>query len=194
MKQKKVILSMMTAACIAAMLGGCGQNQTTGNRGDSTINQNNNAAAMPGEETDNTTQAQFTELTVRFGNSGQPFTMHLLDNATAQTIADYVGTSDWRLPIYDRDDTLDYSVMEYYDIPSRYDIPSDNPQTVTEAKAGDVYYSDPNRIVLFYQDAEISEEYTKIGTFDATDDFISAVENNPVLEGWGNKIIQISRP
>ena len=62
------------------------------------------------------------------------------------------------------------------------------------AKSGDVYYSDPNRIVLFYQDAEISEEYTKIGTFDATDDFISAVENNPVLEGWGNKITQISRP
>lgn len=62
------------------------------------------------------------------------------------------------------------------------------------AKSGDVYYSDPNLIVLFYQDAEISEEYTKIGTFDATDDFISAVENNPVLEGWGNKIIQISRP
>ena len=203
MKQKKVILSMMTAACIVAMLGGCGQNQTTGNRGDSAMNQNvrdsvveqdNNASAMTEERTDDTTQAQFTELTVRFGDSGQPFTMHLLDNATAQAIANYVGTSDWRLPIYDRDDTLDYSVMEYYDIPSRYDIPSDNPQTITETKAGDVYYSDPNRIVLFYQDAEISEENTKIGTFDATDDFISAVENNPVLEGWGNKIIQISRP
>ena len=161
---------------------------------DSVVEQDNNASAMTEERTDDTTQAQFTELTVRFGDSGQPFTMHLLDNATAQAIANYVGTSDWRLPIYDRDDTLDYSVMEYYDIPSRYDIPSDNPQTITETKAGDVYYSDPNRIVLFYQDAEISEEYTKIGTFDATDDFISAVENNPVLEGWGNKIIQISRP
>lgn len=34
-------------------------------------------------------------------------------------------------------------------------------------------------------------EYTKIGTFDYTDEFLSAVENNPTLEGWGNKIVLI---
>ena len=33
-----------------------------------------------------------------------------------------------------------------------------------------------------------------VGTSDATDEFISAVENNPVLEGRGNKIIYISQP
>ena len=122
-----------------------------------------------------------------------PFELHMENNETAQAIACYVGTSDWRLPVYDRDDSVDYSVMEYYDIPSRYEIPSE-PETVTEAKAGEVFYSDPNRIVLFYHDAEISGEYVKIGTFDATDEFISVVENNPVLEGWGNKIIYISQP
>ena len=63
----------------------------------------------------------------------------------------------------------------------------------TEGTA-DVFYSDPNRIVLFYHDAEILAEYTKIGTFDATEEFVTAVEENPVLEGWGNKIIQISQP
>jgi len=47
---------------------------------------------------------------------------------------------------------------------------------VTSEKAGEVYYSDPNRIVLFYRDAEITGEYTRIGTFDATDDFVAAVE------------------
>ena len=57
-----------------------------------------------------------------------------------------------------------------------------------------MFYSDPNRIVLFYHDAELSAEYTKIGTFDATEEFVTAVEENPVLEGWGNKIIQISKP
>ena len=119
--------------------------------------------------------------------------MHLEDNETAQVIAGYVGTSDWRLPVYERDDDVDYSVVQYYDIPSRYEIPSD-PETITEAKAGDVFYSDPNRIVLYYQDAEISEEYTKIGTFDATEEFVTAVAENPVLEGWGNKIILISKP
>ena len=119
--------------------------------------------------------------------------MTLLDNETAAAIARYVGTSDWRLPIYERDADADYSVLQYYDIPSRYEIPS-NSETVTEAKAGDVFYSDPNRIVLFYHDTEISAEYTKIGTFEATEEFITAVEENPVLEGWGNKIIQISQP
>lgn len=59
-------------------------------------------------------------------------------------------------------------------------------ETVTSEKAGDVYYSEPNRIMLFYHDGEISGEYTLVGHFDAT------VENNPVLEGWGNKIVSIS--
>lgn len=143
---------------------------------------------------DTTAESRNTQLEVRFGNNGEAFMMTLLDNETAAAIARYVGTSDWRLPIYERDADADYSVLQYYDIPSRYEIPSDNPETVTEAKAGDVFYSDPNRIVLFYHDAEISAEYTKIGTFEATEDFITAVEENPVLEGWGNKIIQISQP
>ena len=141
-----------------------------------------------------TMESKSTQLEVRFGDNGEAFMMTLLDNETAAAIARYVGTSDWRLPIYERDADADYSVLQYYDIPSRYEIPSDHPETVTEAKAGDVFYSDPNRIVLFYHDAEISAEYTKIGTFDATEEFITAVEENPVLEGWGNKIIQISQP
>ncbi len=99
-----------------------------------------------------------------------------------------MGTTDWILPIYNYDES---DVMEYYDIPSRYDIPSD-PETVTTAKAREVFYSDLNRIVLYYKDAEISEEYTKVGYFDATEEFVSAVENNPVLENWGNQIALIS--
>ena len=142
---------------------------------------------------DQATESGGTQLEVRFGDSGEPFMMTHLDNETAAAVARYVGTSDWRLPIYERDADADYSVLQYYDIPSRYEIPS-NSETVTEAKAGDVFYSDPNRIVLFYHDAEISAEYTKIGTFEATEEFITAVEENPVLEGWGNKIIQISQP
>ena len=127
-------------------------------------------------------------LVVRFGADGEPFTMHLEDNSTAAAIAGYVGTSDWRLPVYSYDES---DVMEYYDVPSRYEIP-DNSVLVTQAHAGEVYYSDPNRIVLYYHDAEINEEYTLIGTFDATDEFVSAVENNPVQEGWGNQLVLIS--
>ena len=193
---------MVLVVLTAAMLAGCGNNSATSDQLQETeVNisetQNTQATLSDSSESNNVSDVQETtsgaNLEVRFGDDGVPFELHMENNETAQAIVRYVGTSDWRLPVYDRDDSVDYSVMEYYDIPSRYEIPSD-PETVTEAKAGEVFYSDPNRIVLFYHDAEISEEYVKIGTFDATDEFISAVENNPVLEGWGNKIIHISQP
>ncbi|MEI1253808.1 cyclophilin-like fold protein [Blautia sp. JLR.GB0024] len=200
MKQNKVKKMIGTMAMIVAateLLAGCGNSEERSaemaaqSQAVEDSASENSSADSEGMETE--TAALSMELEVRFGDSGEPFEMHMENNETAQAIVRYVGTSDWRLPIYDRDDDVDYSVMEYYDIPSRYEIPA-SPKTVTEAKAGDVFYSDPNRIVLFYHDAEISEEYVKIGTFDATDEFISAVENNPVLEGWGNKIIQIAQP
>lgn len=146
------------------------------------------ASSQSSAEEDTIPSSTVTELTVRFGDRGDSFVMHLEDNSTAATIAGYVGTTDWRLPVYSYDES---DVMEYYDVPSRYEIP-DNSETVTEAHAGEVYYSDPNRIVLYYHDAEINEEYTLIGTFDATEEFVDAVENNPVLEGWGNQIVVIS--
>lgn len=129
-----------------------------------------------------------TELVVQFGEGGTPFMMRLENNSTAEAIAGYVGTTSWQLPIYHFDES---DVMQYYDIPSRYEIP-DNSQTVTEAHAGDVFYSAPNRIVLYYHDAEVNEKYTKIGTFEATEEFVTAVKENPVLEGWGNKLVFIS--
>ncbi len=129
-------------------------------------------------------------LQVYFGADGTPFTMYIYDNPTAAAIAKHVGTARWQLPIYHYDDYTNWEVMQYYDIPSRYEIPS-NAEAITSEKAGEVYYSEPNRIVLFYGDAEVSSEYTPVGYFDPTPEFISAVENNPVLEGWGNKIVII---
>lgn len=212
-KVKKGMEMMAVAALSAVLLAGCGQSATedgkdtiageadaTGTQKlEDTAGTEQTAEDIADKEGNSDTENQTAEsgsaqLEVRFGDSGEAFMMTLLDNETAAAIANYVGTSDWRLPIYERDDDVDYSVLQYYDIPSRYDIPSDNPETVTEAKAGDVFYSDPNRIVLFYHDAEVSSEYTKIGTFDATEEFVTAVAENPVLEGWGNKIILISQP
>lgn len=153
-----------------------------------TSEDNTNIGAIAGS-----TASSF-QLAVTFGDSGDAFSMHLYDNnETAAVIAEYVGSTGWRLPIYESDDNVNYDVMQYYDIPSRYEIPS-NPQQITEAKAGEVYYSDPNRVILFYGDAEISDEYTLIGYFDPTEEFVSAVRENPILEGWANKIIQINQP
>lgn len=182
----------------AAMLAGCSQDE--GAPDAETSQSSTDAGSDTGTEqkaADSSVNGQagsrVSELEVRFGDDGEPFMMQLEDNETAEAIARYVGTSDWRLPIYERDSDADYDVMQYYDVSSRYDIPS-NPETITSEKAGEVYYSDPNRIVLFYRDAEITGEYTRVGTFDATDEFVTAVEENPVLEGWGNKIVQIAQP
>ena len=130
-------------------------------------------------------------LLVAFGNRNAPFTLHLYDNPTAAAIARHVGTASWQLPIYHYDDYENWEVMQYYDIPSRYEIP-DNAESITSEAAGTVYYSEPNRIVLFFHEAEIAGEYTPVGYFDYTEEFVSAVENNPVLEGWGNKLVFIS--
>lgn len=198
---KKITVFMSLCLITAAMLAGCGQSgsqeqQNTDNtagisQGNSVSNDNSgNSAKGQAEDAQNFSE---TELEVRFGDGGSPFMLQLKGNDTAAAIARYVGTTDWRLPIYENDEDADYDVMQYYDIPSSYEIPS-APEKVTSVKAGEVYYSDPNRIVLFYQDAEVSEEYTPVGHFDATDAFVEAVRNNPVLEGWGNKIVLITRP
>ncbi len=129
-------------------------------------------------------------LRVQFGADGAPFTMYIYDNPTAAAIARHVGTARWQLPIYHFDDYENWEVMQYYDVPSRYEIPSD-PRKITSEKAGEVYYSEPNRIVLYFGDAKVSSEYTPVGYFDPAPEFISAVKNNPVLEGWGNKIVII---
>lgn len=131
-------------------------------------------------------------LTVCFGDRGAKFSMHLYDNETAKSIAHHVGTQSWRLPIYHFDDYDNWEVMQFYDIPSRYEIPSDS-QHITEEKAGEVYYSEPNRIVLFYQDAQVEGDYTPVGYFDYSEKFVKAVKENPELEGWGNKIVLIEK-
>ena len=197
MKNKGIVL-MSLFLLTTVMLSGCGESDGTENR-----NTGNTAAVSQENQTSDGNSAVSTdgqdktadnkELEVRFGDKGNPFMLQLNDSDTAAAIARYVGTSDWRLPIYEYDEDADYDVLQYYDIPSSYDIPS-NPEKVTSVKAGEVYYSDPNRIVLFYQDAEVSEEYTPVGQFDATDEFVEAVKNNPVLEGWGNKIVLITKP
>lgn len=199
MKQKtlKNISLVFMLALVIGVFTGC-SSQSKGNNdnesrssetSDLVINNPQSSAADNGDESESGTLA--AELVVRFGDNGEPFVMHLYENGTAQAIARHVGTADWRLPIYNYEGYENWEVMQYYDIPSQYEIPS-NPETVTEETAGTVYYSEPNRIILFYGDAEVTGEYTPVGYFDDTEEFRSAVEDNPVLEGWGNKIVQIS--
>ncbi|MBD5138273.1 MAG: hypothetical protein HDT24_03045 [Ruminococcus sp.] len=192
--KKKFLL--ITALTVVISLTGCGNSDNSQSVSQTT----NNTAATESIIVDNNTSVETSisetltsadELEVCFGDRGTPFILHLYENETTAAIARHVGTENWRLPIYHYDDYENWEVMQYYDIPARYEIPS-NPETVTTEKAGEVYYSDPNRIILFFGDAEVSNEYTKVGYFDYTEEFKNAVENNPVLEGWGNKIVLIN--
>lgn len=195
--KKKIWKTVCLILVSGALLAGCGELSETelpDSAGDATEEVSVSTIqpeAVSADETEDDAEQAAAELVVRFGDAGDPFTMHLYENDTATAIARHVGTSDWRLPIYHYDDYDNWEVMQYYDIPSRYDIPSE-PEEITEEKAGAVYYSEPNRIILFYQDAEVPAEYTPVGYFDYTDEFLQAVLDNPVLEGWGNKIIRIS--
>lgn len=174
---------------------------TEGNAANSGVNSRNNSSenvSASGSSQNETSSDNFTgeqskadTLNVAFGGDrNKNFTLHLYDNSTAAAIAKHVGTASWQLPIYHYDDYDNWEVMQYYDVPSRYEIPS-NAENITSEKAGEVYYSEPNRIVLFFGDANVSGEYTKVGCFDFNDELKSAIENNPVVEGWGNKLVFI---
>ncbi len=130
-------------------------------------------------------------LNVRFGDS-QSFTLNLYDNQTAEDIYRHVGTADWDLPIYHFDDYEGWEVFQYYDVSRRYDI-TDLGEQITSEKGGEVYYSHPNRIILFYGDAQISSEYTPVGYITFNQTLVDAVKDNPVVPGWGNKMVNISR-
>lgn len=182
--QKKIVSFVLSVIFILTITG------CSGDSAEGTPNNTptpGNSSSVRGDESTATTK---TQLELRFGES-DAFVVHLYDNETAAAIAEYVGTADWRLPINHYDDYDNWEVMQYYDVPSRYEIPS-APEEITEEKAGAVYYSEPNRIVLFYQDAEVSGEYTPVGYIDDTEGLRSAVENNPVVPGWSNKLIHIT--
>lgn len=192
---KKIVLILCMIPVSAMVMSGCGKSKDFPDPPASVLEGNNFSDAKREDEAGNATESDSsqapTELEVCFGNGEKPFILHLYDNDTAYAIAGHVGASDWRLPIYHYDDFDNWEVMQYYDILSRYEIPS-APAPITEEKAGTVYYSEPNRIILFYQDAEVSAEYTPVGYFDYTDEFAQAVIDNPVLEGWGNKIVLVT--
>ena len=179
---RKTLSLLLLSAFLGLSLTACFESNTAVNTGTPPSASGGGAAAN--------NERGASELVVRFGNSS-PFILYLENNDTAAAIARHVGSAAWQLPIYHYDDYEGWEVFQYYDIPSRYEIPS-NAERITSEKAGQVYYSEPNRIVLFYHDGEISGEYTLVGHFDVTEDLISAVENNPVLEGWGNKLVHIS--
>lgn len=129
-------------------------------------------------------------MTMQFGYDGPIYTVELEDNDTAATLADYAARGEYNLPIYTYEDYENEDILQFYDIPSRYEIP-DDAQHYTEEKAGELYYSYPNRVILFYQDAQIEGDYTKIGTLTSTEGLVDAVRDNEPLRDWNCLVIPV---
>ncbi|MDE7333356.1 MAG: hypothetical protein K2O16_14215 [Lachnospiraceae bacterium] len=129
-------------------------------------------------------------MTMQFGYDGPIYTVELEDNDTAATLADFAARGEYNLPIYTYEDYENEDVLQFYDIPSRYEIP-DDAQHYTEEKAGELYYSYPNRVILFYQDAQIEGDYTKIGTLTTTEGLVDAVRDNEPLRDWNCLVIPV---
>lgn len=109
-------------------------------------------------------------MEIQLGYNGKTvYRVQLYDNVTAQELYRDIGTTHYNLPIYHYDDFEQADVIQYYDLPSRYHYTVEDAQEVGEVKAGELYYSDPNRIILVYRDTILEGEYVAIGTVEIDD-------------------------
>ena len=130
-------------------------------------------------------------VAVRFGNDSAEYILHMYDTDPGAELYRNVTDSGRNLPSYDIKDYDGWEYFQFYDIPSRYDIPAGDQQLVTGEKAGELYYCAPNRIILFYEDAEIPLMMVKVGYIEDTPEFRADVANNQPLEYWGNLLYMI---
>lgn len=134
-------------------------------------------------------------LEIQLGYGGNVYKMELYDNVTAQELYRDLGDRHYNLPIYHYDDFEQADVIQYYDLPMRYSYTVEDAVEVGEVKAGELYYSDPNRIILVYRDTTLEGEYVPIGMVDIDDPeaFARGVENSSVLDDWDCKVVPVHR-
>lgn len=207
MKRKMIATIMTFGLLTSSLLIGCGQEaaapaepprEVIEGDDDSEASAQTDEAAESAGETGSEAESTATEssqndmpgMTMQFGYDGPIYTVELEDNDTAATLVDCAARGEYNLPIYTYENYENEDILQFYDIPSRYEIP-DEAQHYTEEKAGELYYSYPNRVILFYQDAQIEGDYTKIGTLTTTEGFVDAVRDNEPLRDWDCLVIPV---
>lgn len=143
------------------------------------------------ENTDDEALAELPNIYLRLGETQDrpSFEITLEDNEVSVRFVRILQDYTRVIPLYVFDGSENTDVLQYYDIPSGYNIPDGTPERVTSEKAGEVYYS-AGRIMIFYKDAEIEGNYVKIGETLTTEGLEDAVNSNP-LDDWGNKRVTI---
>ncbi len=150
------------------------------------------AAALAEEPAATEAPAEIATCQAQFGDESDVYTVHFYDNDTAVALYRAIPESGLNLPIYTFDGYEGWEVMTFYDIPSRFDIPSEPVRYETQ-QSGQLYYSAPNRLMLFYGDTEMPGDYVLVGYIEDSETFRADVANNQPLEYWGNKLIMVSR-
>ncbi len=150
------------------------------------------AAALAEEPAATEAPAEIATCQAQFGDESDVYTVHFYDNDTAVALYRAIPENGLNLPIYTFDGYEGWEVMTFYDIPSRFDIPSEPVRYETQ-RSGQLYYSAPNRLMLFYGDAEMPGDYVLVGYIEDSEAFRDDVANNQPLEFWGNKLIMVSR-
>ena len=131
------------------------------------------------------------DVSVQFGSDSAEYILHMYDTDTGAELYRNVTDSGRNLPSYDIKDYEGWEYFQFYDIPSYYSIPDGDQQLVESEKAGELYYCAPNRIILFYEDAEIPLMMVKVGYIEDTPEFRADVANNQPLDYWGNLLFII---
>lgn len=193
----KALALIATALCFALMLSGCGTDASQQRQETPTTAAETPAAQAARTDMSSSSSQEIESLedmpdvTVRFGSSGKSFIFTPEGNETALYLVRNITSAGRNLPIYTYEDYEGADVMQYYDVPSRFDIPS-SPTHVTSEKAGEVYLSAPNRIMLFYRDANMEGDLTYLGGIADIDGLADAVIDNPTVPGYSNKIISVA--
>ena len=207
MKKRKVGKLIGCLMLAGAMLSGCGNNAAqqevpsdTLVSEERTIDQAQQAAADQQATVIENDSAEDTDtdemiLEIQLGYNGNVYRLNLYDNVTAQELYRDLGDRHYNLPIYHYNDFEQADVIQYYDLPTRYSYTVGDTVEVKEAKAGELYYSDPNRIILVYRDTTLEGEYVPIGMVDIEDpeEFARGMENSAVLDDWDCKVVPVHR-
>lgn len=187
MKKKFIFLGVLLAS--GFLLGACSNNQSQDqghNTSTSQTQSQNNSSTSGNSDTAN------DDLQIRFGRSGNNwYRIEMANNKTARDVASTVSDTSWNLPIYTYKNYKHDDVLQYYEVSEEYQFAS-NPQHVTSEKAGEVYYQkSTNRVILFFNNAHVSGNYTYFGRIKNTNGLADAVKNNPKVKGWDNTIVTV---
>lgn len=162
--KKKIIKSLFLLAVLLGGVMGCSKNeQNTLSENDSQENSSNMSNPQDEDE--------ITNVEINVNNTN--FLVNMDNTPTGKALMARLPSTSMRLPTsYDQD-----GVLKYYDMPMNI---VSNPEKITNVSTGDLLMDGNDRLILYYQDAEINGEYTKVGKIENSDGLAEALGDGEV--------------